>query len=120
MRTISLILCLFFLVACGGPAASEPDAEASAGGDTTQYEGPIASTDVERGKELFGMFCDDCHPDGEDDVGPSLIADPHAPARMRQQIREGSGKMRPLAQKRLGDDDMEALLAFLASINAVN
>lgn len=103
----------------GGGGASEPESESSAGGESSGYEGPIGSTDVAHGKEVFASFCDDCHPDGGEDVGPSLIEHPHEPAKLRQQIREGSGKMRPFSEKRLSNEDMESLLAYLASINAV-
>jgi mono/diheme cytochrome c family protein len=104
---------------CGGGGAEEPSGGEPSGGGEAAYEGPIASTEVDRGKELFSANCDDCHPGGEEDVGPSLIADPHTPARLRQQIREGSGKMKPFPEKRLPNEDMEAILAYLASINAV-
>ena len=83
------------------------------------YEGPIGSTDVERGAERFETFCGGCHPGGQEDVGPSLIADPHSPARVRQQIREGSAQMRPFSAARLSDADMETILAYMASIGAV-
>jgi mono/diheme cytochrome c family protein len=106
------------LLACGG-GAEEPGVEASSGDELAQYEGPIASTDAERGKELFSAHCDDCHPGGEEDVGPSLIADPHPPAQIRKQVREGSGRMKPFPEKRLSNDDLESILAYLASINAV-
>jgi mono/diheme cytochrome c family protein len=106
------------LAACGG-GASQGSSAASSGGETTEYEGPIASTEVARGKELFTTNCDDCHPGGESDVGPSLIANPHTPAQIRKQIREGSGRMKPFPEKRVSKDDVEAILAFLASINAV-
>jgi mono/diheme cytochrome c family protein len=110
------------LVACGGGGggSEEPSGgESSGGGENASYAGPITSTDAARGKELFSTHCDDCHPGGEEDVGPSLIATPHTPARIRQQIREGSGKMRPFSEKRLSNEDVEAILAYLASINAV-
>lgn len=103
--------------ACGG--SETPEGAETEGGDVAQYEGAIASADVEQGAEQFALFCDDCHPDGEEDVGPSLIANPTTPAMMRKQIREGSGKMRPIPAKRLSDEDMEAVLAYLASINAI-
>jgi cytochrome c5 len=112
-----MIACGLVLYGCGG--TSQPSAGKTAGGEATQYEGPIASTDSAHGKELFGTFCDDCHPNGESDVGPSLIETPHTPARIRQQIREGSGKMPPFTEKKLSNDDVEALLAYLATINAV-
>jgi len=111
--------------ACGGGGSEEPSAgessggESSGGGESSSYAGPITSTDVAHGKELFSTHCDDCHPGGEEDVGPSLIATPHTPARIRQQIREGSGKMRPFSEKRLSNEDVEAILAYLASLNAV-
>jgi mono/diheme cytochrome c family protein len=110
---------LVAVVGCGGGGAAEPEGESSTGGEAAAYEGPIASTDVAHGKEVFANFCDDCHPDGGADVGPSLIEHAHSPARIRQQIREGSGKMRPFSEKRLSNEDMESLLAFLASVNAV-
>lgn len=106
-------------VGCGGgSSAEEPGGEASSGGEA-EYAGPIASTDVAHGKEVFDNFCGDCHPDGGEDVGPSLIATPHTPAKIRQQIREGGGKMRPFPESRLSKDDMESVLAWLASVNAV-
>jgi cytochrome c oxidase cbb3-type subunit III len=108
------------LLACsGGGGAEEPSGESSAGGEDASYAGPIASTDVAHGKEVFSANCDDCHPDGGEDVGPSLVADPHTPAMIRKQVREGSGKMRPFPEKRVSNEDLEALLAYLASINAV-
>jgi len=110
-------LCLL-AVGCGG-GASEPEAEGSSGSESSEYDGPVASTDVAHGQEVFASFCDDCHPDGGEDVGPSLIADPHTAAQVRKQIREGSGKMRPFSEKRLSNEDMETLLAWLASVNAV-
>jgi len=106
------------LIACSG-GAEEPSGEGSSGGEDATYAGPIASTDVAHGKEVFAANCDDCHPDGEEDVGPSLTADPHTPADLRKQVREGSGKMRPFPEKRVSNEDLEALLAYLASINAV-
>ena len=115
------VACSASWLACGGGGASEPSGgESSGGGEASaEYEGPIASTDVEGGKTVFATYCDDCHPDGDADVGPSLIAEPHTPARLRQQIREGSGKMKPFSEKRVSKEDMEAVLAYLDSIGAV-
>ena len=123
MRTQAKILLATLtiaLAACGGGSkgASEAEAESSSGGEAS-YEGPITSTDAESGKAKFDDFCGDCHPDGGEDVGPSLIATPHTPAKLRQQIREGGGKMRPFSEKRLSNEDMESILAWLASVNAV-
>jgi mono/diheme cytochrome c family protein len=117
---ISLAILTLGSVACGGSSkgGEEASSEATSGGEA-EYAGAIASTDVAHGKETFDSFCGDCHPDGGGDVGPSLIAAPHTPAKLRKQIREGGGKMRPFSEQRLGKDDMEAVLAYLASLNAV-
>jgi mono/diheme cytochrome c family protein len=125
IKNVLLATGLLWAIGCGGGSSEEPSAEGgeSSGGEgetsAADYEGPITSTEVDRGKDLFATHCDDCHPGGEEDVGPSLIGDPHSPADLRRQIREGSGKMRPFAEKRLNAEDLEALLAYLASINAV-
>ena len=112
---------LLMAFGCGGGSETSGGGDETSGGEgaSASYEGPITSTDAEHGKQLFSTFCDDCHPGGEEDVGPSLIAEPHTPARIRQQVREGSGKMRPFSEKRVSNEDLEALLAYLASINAV-
>jgi mono/diheme cytochrome c family protein len=120
MHWAKLCMCVGVVAAAGcGGGSSTPGGESSSGGESAEYAGPIASTDVAHGKEVFSSFCDDCHPDGNEDVGPSLIATPHTPARIRQQIREGSGKMRPFSEARLNKQDMESVLAWLASVNAV-
>jgi len=124
IAVVSILLSLS-VSACGGGAEEAPEGEESSGGEAEgggeggAYEGPITSTDVAHGKEVFDTHCEDCHPGGEEDVGPSLIADPHTPAKLRQQVREGSGRMRPFSAKRLSDEDLEALLAYLQTINAV-
>lgn len=114
-----LLLPLLLAVGCGSSAESG-EAEQSAGGESASYEGPVGSTDAVAGKDKFDTFCSDCH--GEGGVGgdaPDLTAEAHTPAQLRQQIREGSGKMRPIPEKRLSGEDMETVLAYLASINAV-
>lgn len=119
MCMATLALSAFSASACGGGKSGEAaGADGSSGGES-EYAGPIASTDVAHGKEAFDNFCGDCHPDGGEDVGPSLIATPHPPATLRQQIREGSGKMRPFPEARLNKEDLESILAWLASVNAV-
>lgn len=117
--SLAVSVAISLLAAGCGSTAESAESEQSAGGESASYEGPIGSSDVAAGKEKFDTFCGDCHPDGGEDVGPSLIADPHSPARMRQQVREGSGRMRPFSEKRLSGDDLEAILAYLASIEAV-
>lgn len=69
------VIALAAIVGCGGAGSATADGAETSGGEAANYEGPIASTDVERGAERFETFCGGCHPGGQEDVGPSLIAD---------------------------------------------
>jgi len=113
--SLALLLPLLLAVGCGSSAES-PESEETEGGESASYEGPIGSTDAVAGKDKFDTFCGDCHDGGD---APNLSEDAHTPAQIRQQIREGSGKMRPIPENRLSAEDMESVLAFLATINAV-
>jgi mono/diheme cytochrome c family protein len=118
---LAMTMLVVSLAACGGGKGSEAaSGEATSGGEgSAEYAGPVTSTDVAHGKEVFDDLCGDCHPDGGEDAGPSLIATPHTASKLRQQVREGSGKMRPFPEKRLKKDDLEAIVAWLQSVNAV-
>lgn len=108
------------LCGCGGAAAGGAGAaEGGAQDVSAKYQGPIESTDVQFGGEEFSIFCGNCHPDGEADVGPRLIGQGYTPGYVRQQVREGSGKMKPIPPNRLSDESLEALLAYMTTIDAV-
>jgi len=95
------------LAGCGGAGAAGEGGSAS-------YEGAIASNDVAGGEQVFNEACGGCH-----GGGPSLQDLAWDPARMRRQIREGSGGMPALSLDDVSDDDVEAVLAFLVTIGAV-
>jgi mono/diheme cytochrome c family protein len=99
------------LAACGGGggAARDPGAVAAA------YAGPIGSTDVEGGRELYENVCNSCHAGG----APGLDDIAWTAAAMRQQIREGEGRMPAITSSRLSDEDMERVLAYMVTIGAV-
>ena len=123
MRLTTFAVCLTGAMACGGGASGggpeAPVGDTTSGGEAS-YAGPIASTDTVLGKARFGMFCADCHgDDASGDVGPALKDIGWTPAKLRQQVREGSGRMKPVAAGRLSDQDLEAVLAWLGTIGAV-
>ena len=103
----SMLVCSMaaLMSACGGSSAS-------GGGD--QYVGPIASNDTARGQEVFTNVCMACH-----SGGPSLENIGWEAARVRHQVREGSGGMSPLSTTRVSDDDLEAVLAYMVTIGGV-
>jgi len=99
------------LVACGGGGGD--------GGDDShdvaaQYAGPIGSSDTARGAEVYDSVCSACH-----SSGPALENIAWSAGRMRQQIREGSGRMPPISENRVSAEDLEAVLAHLVTIGAV-
>lgn len=66
----------------------------------------------------FQQLCADCHPAADKGYGPSLLRDAYSPALVRQAVREGGRKMRPISTRGLSDADLEAVIAWLASVNS--
>lgn len=106
------ILSALALAACGGGggAGAEEPGEVAA-----EYQGPIASSDVARGEELFNGICMSCHAGG----APALADIGWEAAAMRRQIRRGEGRMPAITESRLSADDLEAVLAYMVTIGAV-
>jgi mono/diheme cytochrome c family protein len=137
----ALSACL--LTACGGsaaatestttPAASSAGGEAASGaaaspattGGDTAATVPNDATNgasaelIAAGGERFEAVCGLCHPGGEEDSGPTLRDIHWDAARMRTQIRNGSGRMRPISAARLSDEDLDKVVAWLGTIGAV-
>jgi mono/diheme cytochrome c family protein len=110
------------LGACGSKKSeSEEGAQATSGGepeivvaDQAEWSQLVAS-----GQATFDNSCGSCHPGGEADLGPKLKDHAEPIAKMRKQIRKGSGRMAPIGEDRLPESDMKGLLVYLASIDAV-
>lgn len=93
------------LVGCGGrPPAEE-----------VSYAGAIRSADVARGGEVFTYICAACH-DGR--VNPRGYR--WSPGQMRRQVREGNRLMPAIREHLVTEDDLEAVLAYLSTIDAVD
>src|SRR5690606_41565503 len=95
-----LVIGTSLVSACGGPAGEtgEPGEVAA------QYQGPIQSADVARGEELYNGLCMSCHGGS----APALEGLGWEAGAMRQQIREGGGRMPAIAESRLSGPDLEA------------
>jgi len=72
---------------------------------------------VARGRAVLTRACGTCHEPGESD-GPSA-GKGWAEERMRTQVRQGGGRMRAISAARLNDADLDALVVYLRSIQAV-
>lgn len=102
------------LVALGGCAGTPPEE----GDVLAKYEGPIQSSDVEAGEQVFTRVCVSCH-DGEGGSTPALEGLKSDPAQVRMQVREGEGEMPAIGLSKLPNDQLESLLAYLVTIDAV-
>ena len=71
------------------------------------------------GKESFDRACGTCHPGGDADLGPAIKGHALSMADMTKQIREGSGRMQPVDETKLPEEEMKGVMVYLASIAAV-
>lgn len=110
------------VVACGGEKSTTPEeGAASAGGEPAMVITDQAEWDTlaAQGQSAFETACGACHPGGEADLGPAIKGHQETTAHMMKQIREGSGRMKPVGTDRLPESDEKALLVYLATIGAV-
>ncbi len=111
-RKLAGVVLVFSLGACGGGAAAGGGAEVA-----PEYEGPVQSTDTARGEEVFTDVCGRCHDGGR---APNIRSEAHPVAMIRMVVRQGDGGMPPFDADEISDDDLEAVLAFMVSIQAAN
>jgi mono/diheme cytochrome c family protein len=118
----SLLAGAVALSACGGKGGEAAEgAEAASGGEPALVISDQAEWDTlaSAGQQSFDNACGTCHPGGEADLGPALKGEKTATATMKKQIREGSGRMAPIGEDKLPEAEMQGLLVYLASIQAV-
>lgn len=109
------------LAACGGGGTTPAEGAASAGGEpaiviTDQEEW---DTLVAQGKETYDMACGACHPGGGADLGPSIKGHMLSTAKMTTQIRQGSGRMKPIDESKLPEEQMRGLMVYMSTLGAV-
>ncbi len=109
-RSLVLVIGACLASACGPAGEVREPGEVAA-----QYQGPIQSSDVARGEELFNGVCMACHGGG----APALEGIGWEPGAMRQIVREGRGRMPAISESRLSGDDLEAILAYMSTIGGV-
>lgn len=103
------------------PAAAAPAAPPVA--QATPAAGAAASSggDVAAGEKLYAGKCNACHPNANAGVGPALRGPQFAAtylddASLKQIIRSGRGGMPPYPPANLSDGDLEAMVAYLRSL----
>jgi mono/diheme cytochrome c family protein len=127
MRTSSTIfaaaLASSLLAACGGKPSPAGGAAETAGGEPSMPAVVVADQAewdalLAAGKVSFDNACGSCHGDGG--YAPALQGEKESVPEMTTQIRQGSGKMKPIGEDRLPETEMKGLLVYLASIDAVS
>jgi mono/diheme cytochrome c family protein len=107
----ALALAVGVVVSCvAGCGSARPPTQVDA-----QHLGPIGSRDVARGEHIFRTLCAACHRGRVNPAGYHWSA-----PQMRHQIREGNALMPALPAHRLSDDRVEAVLAYLSTIGAID
>jgi hypothetical protein len=112
---------LLLWIGCGG-------APTGTGGTTPEQGAPtLVITDlgewqssIASGKDTFDVSCGSCHPGGDADLGPALKGHAVPLDEMVKQIREGSGRMRPIDENQLPEGRMRGLLVYLSTLEAVS
>ncbi len=106
---------------CGGAGTASPRSAATSGGEPV-----IVITDTEEwdalkhaGEAAYVTACGACHPGGEADLGPKLKGEMQSVALMTKQIREGSGRMRPIGPLQLPESEMRGLMVYMRTLDAV-
>jgi mono/diheme cytochrome c family protein len=119
--TTALAMGALSLAACGGGGTAPEGGAAAAGGEPAIVVADQAEWDTlaASGKESFDRTCGSCHPGGEADLGPALKGHMESVADMTKQIREGSGRMKPVGEDKLPEAEMKGLMVYLATLSAV-
>ncbi len=114
---LATALAFALLTGCGAGATSSPGAQTGGSDGASPYAGPIRSSDVALGHERYDARCGSaCHDSGG---GPPLQGIGWTAERLRRQVREGSRDMPAIGPRRLSDDELEAVLAYLVTLGAV-
>ncbi len=131
-----------------GTAAPEPEPEpdpepaADAGAEAPPQDagtGPVAEADatpaavdappadpaaawqakVEHGRRRYTRMCyAACHDPGLA-IAPNLHGKRLPERRVRNQVRQGGGEMDPIPVRRLSDEDLDAVIAYLSTISTI-
>ena len=68
----------------------------------------------DRGRIVFMQDCYKCHPGGEAGVGPALSGKARPARWLRFRVRHAPGAMPSFGPDRLGDKELDDLMAYLA------
>lgn len=81
--------------------------------------GPVFAAPAEDhpGQVSYDKTCKICHgPAGEGNAGPALVPFELDDEQLLAKVREGGGEMPPISERRLSDDEVKQIAAYLRSV----
>lgn len=97
---------LFALAACAptaGPSATLEPLER-------------ADPQIALGQRVFAVQCHQCHPNAHEGLAPSIVGTPIPGWLIRVQVRQGLGQMPAFSDEELGDEALDAIIAYLSAL----
>lgn len=91
------------VAACGSARRGEPVAGPM----------PPLSAAEAHGERVFMTYCHQCHPKGENGLGPAINNKPLPEFLMRFQVRQGLGAMPAFSDDAIDARDLDGLMAYL-------
>jgi mono/diheme cytochrome c family protein len=105
--SMSCLIAVSLTTGCGTARKSEP------------LKGPleIETEVVEKGQHVFMKHCNQCHPQGEAGVGPSLNDKRLVPRWLiKLQVRKGFGAMPAFKKEHISDEDLDELVSYIKKL----
>jgi mono/diheme cytochrome c family protein len=106
MKFLFLCIAPVILVSCAAPRADE----------TLSGTLPLDDPKLVAGQQIFMRNCYQCHPGGNAGLGPSLNDKGLPGFAIRTQVRNGFGAMPAFDDKRISDQDLENVVAYLKAL----
>ena len=73
---------------------------------------------VAGGKDAFNRVCKVCHgPEGNGDAAPRLVPFDREYEEVLGIVRDGRGEMPPVSERRISDDEVKMVVAYLHSLS---
>jgi mono/diheme cytochrome c family protein len=69
------------------------------------------------GQAPYDRICKMCHgPEGQGNAGPALVPFELDDEQLLAKVREGGGEMPPVSERRLSDDEVKQIAAYLRTL----
>jgi mono/diheme cytochrome c family protein len=76
-----------------------------------------AAEDPSPGQVAYDKICKVCHgSEGQGNAGPALVPFELDDEQLLAKVREGGGEMPPVSERRLSDDEVKQIAAYLRSL----